>query len=149
MEVRFRLPQERCYIVIHRTASAALEINKVWHFFTTALNYHYISALEVTVHERTHLLLLQQDIRHTLKVILKTVFLELQTCSLQKTVLEIIQIPADASQIELGLRIAHIEVKILCTFYLKTRQGTDCLAQHCLLALAEHTRLPAFTYVVK
>ena len=54
VEVRLSLPQERCYVVVHRTFASALKIDKVWHQLALiVLHNHHIARLEVAVHKRT------------------------------------------------------------------------------------------------
>ena len=46
-EIGFRLPQERCYIVVERALSTALKIDKP----RFAVLYHHIARLKIAIHK--------------------------------------------------------------------------------------------------
>ena len=149
VEVRLCLPQERGNVVIDRSASAALEVNKVWQQFTLALDYHDVPALEVAVHKGVLLFLLKQDISEAFELVLEFVFLEVKSCCLEEAIFEVVEIPTDTSEVEFRLRVANIEVEVFRGFDLELCQGTHCLAEHCFLALAEHAGFSSFGYIVE
>ena len=131
MEVRFSLPQKRSYIIIHRTFSSSLKINKVRHqlllAFRLSFHHHHIARLKIAIHKGTHLTL-KQDICQTLKLILQFILLEIQTRSLQKTIFEVVQIPENRAQIKFWLRITLIKIKLLGSHHLQFSQSAHGFA---------------------
>ena len=74
------LPKERCHIILHRSAASALEIYEPG----LTVPDHYVTCLEVAVHERIVRCIGQQDRSQALKVILQTGLVKLQSGCLEE-----------------------------------------------------------------
>ena len=56
VKISFSLPQERCYIIVNRSFSSALEINEIWYFFTIFIFYdHHVTRLKIAIHKCSHI----------------------------------------------------------------------------------------------
>ena len=137
--IGFSLPNKRSDIVINRTLSAALEIDKIR--FT--IYQHHVTRLEITIEESsgstTH-----KNIAHTLKIILEFYFGEIETGSFQKAIFEVIQVERNHSLVEFRLRIADREVQAIGAKELYFRQFSHSFTQQFTLLLGERAASTPF-----
>ena len=125
---RFRLPQERGYVVIERAFTSSLKVNKPWF----AIFYHHITALKITIHKSSGRTT-KQDITHFLEIIFQFILLKLHTGSFQEAIFKVIQIPQNGTLIELRLRITTGKIKSIGPGKLNSRKQTNRFAEQLFL----------------
>ena len=130
------LPKETCHIILNRTFPAALEIYEIRILLAIE---HDIAGLEVTIHEGT-----TWDAHnvagHQLERCLQLQFVEIQTCSLEEAILEVIEVEQDVCLIKCFLGITLGEVKSKGTTYLHGWQRVHCSVHLLHVHLSGHQR---------
>ena len=123
------LPQERCHIVVVRTFTTALIVDKPR---VAIVIEHHVACLEVAIQEGIAFLGCQV-LCHQSKVGLQLQLVEINLRSLQETVLKIIQVEQYTVHIKLSLWIAVVEFQVACALNLHFRQFANGAAQQFLL----------------
>ena len=130
------LPDKGSDIVVDRTLASSLEIDEI----RLAVLDHDVPCLEISVHEGLpHVL--HDVILHPVEIILKPYLIEFQACSLQETILEIIQVKHHQPLIEGRLGIADAPVEVFGPLELNMREHLHRAAEQPALIGAV---LPAF-----
>ena len=138
---RFRLPQERGYVIIERAFASALKVDKP----RFPVFYHHITTLKITIHESSGRTA-EQDIAHFLEIIFQFVFLKLHTGSFQEAIFEVIQIPQNGALVELRLRITTGKIKSIRPGKLNSRKQTDRFAKQLFFLFGKNTGSTSFLY---
>ena len=94
------MPKERGKIIIIRASTPPLKVNKVRFSF----NQHHIACLKITIKEGV-LMLAGEVFSHQPEIGLKFQFVKIYFGSLEKAILEVIEVEENGIHIKLGLGI--------------------------------------------
>ena len=124
------LPQERCHVIVIRSAATTLEIDEV----RLALGIeHDVTRLEVTIEEALFVVGRREVLGQQAEIGLEFQLMEVEFGSLQEAILEVVEVEQHAVGIESGLGIAVGEVEAVSTVQLDVRQLTDGATKQFLL----------------
>ena len=123
------LPEERCKVVVVRSFSATLIVDKPR---IAVVVEHHIARLEVAIQECVALLC-SQILCQQSEVGLQLQLVEVNLRSLQEAVLKVVQVEQHAVNIKLSLRIAIAEVESARAVHLHVRQLAYSALQQLLL----------------
>ena len=125
------LPEERSQIVVERSFTPTLEINKVR---IAIFVKHYVASLEISIQETVHLFG-SQVFGKKAEISFQLQLMEIKVGGFQKTVLEVIQVEKYAVDIKLGLRIAVVPIHSTCSSELNVGQLANGSLQKFLFLL--------------
>ena len=124
------LPQERCHVIVIRSAATTLEINEIR--FSLGIE-HDIARLEVTIEEPLFVVGRREVLGQQVEIGLEFQFVEIEFGSLQEAILEVVEVEQHAVGIEGRLGITVGEVEAVSTIDLDVRQLTDGATKQLLL----------------
>ena len=122
-----------------------MKVNEAWFAIGSE---HYVARLEIAIHECARLAT-HQHLSHRLKVVFESVFLKLQSCGLQETILEVVEIPHYRPDIEFLGGIAFREVQPYSSEKLYVGQRTYRAHQQFTLVCAERSGFASCLYRVE